>query len=202
MRDTLGNFKQILIAMHSFADANGGFPGGYADKTGKPGLSWRVALLPYIEQTALYKQFKLDEPWDSPHNKTLISSMPAVYSPPRQSTNGYTFYRGFTGPNTWLPPQQNARPGQLLLGVKMIQITDGTSNTILVAEAYDPVIWTRPDELPFTQGTPPRLGGVFSGGFHVGMADGSVKFLRTGIDAKTLANAIQINDGKNVNLDQ
>ena len=50
-----------------------------ADKDGKPLLSWRVLILPYVEQEDLYKQFHLDEPWDSEHNKKLIEKMPAVY---------------------------------------------------------------------------------------------------------------------------
>jgi len=197
------NLKQILLALHNYHDTYGGLPAGFADQSGKPGLSWRVAILPFLEHDTLYRQFKLDEPWDSPNNKALISQMPPVYAPPRESTRGYTFYRGFTGPNTWLPPQQQpGRAGQPLFGVKLFQISDGTSNTILVAEAYDPVIWTKPDELQFTPGNPPRLGGVFASGFCAGMADTSVKFVRPGIDSKTLSNAIQINDGNAVNLDQ
>jgi hypothetical protein len=196
------DLKQILLALVNFHDTQGALPAGYADKTGKPGLSWRVAILPYIEQDALYKQFKLDEPWDSEHNKAFITKMPAQFAPPRTNTNGYTFYRGFTGPGTWLPPQQqSARPGPLF-GVKLSQITDGTSNTILVVEAYDPVIWTKPDELVFDPNNLPKLGGVFVSGMHVGLADGSLKFLRKGVSPKTLASAIQINDGGIVNFDQ
>jgi prepilin-type processing-associated H-X9-DG protein len=196
------DLMQIMLALHSFHDTNNGLPAGFADKTGKPGLSWRVAVLPFLEQPGLFQQFKLDEPWDSEHNKALIGKMPAVFAPPRTSTNGYTFYRGFSGPNTWLPPlQQSARPGQALLGVRLTNITDGTSNTILVAEAYEPVIWTKPEEVAFDPNNPPKLGGVFSSGFNVGMADGSVRFLRNGISPKTLAAAIGINDGNIVNLD-
>jgi hypothetical protein len=191
-----GDLKQILLGLHSYEAAFGTFPGGYAGKDGTPGLSWRVAILPFIQEDNLYKLFKLDEAWDSPTNKPLISKMPKMFAPPRESTNGYTFYRGFTGPNTWLPPQQAARPGQLLAGAKVPQITDGTSNTIMVAEAYDPVIWTKPDEMQFDPNNPPKLGGVFASGFHAGLADGSVRFVRPGmLSPKALANAIQINDG-------
>jgi hypothetical protein len=194
--------EQILFALHDFHGTYGSLPAGYADKTGKPGLSWRVAILPGLGEVNLHKQFKLDEPWDSPTNKPLISKMPAILAPPKQSTNGWTFYRGFTGPGTWLPPTQPGQPGQPLFGVKLTQISDGTSNTILVAEAYDPVIWTKPDELQLTQGNPPKLGGVFASGTVVGLADGSVKFLRPTVSPKTIANAILINDGSIVNLDE
>src|SRR5207247_2011049 len=67
------NLAQIVIGMHNFQDTFGSLPAGYADKSGKLGLSWRVALLPFLEQDNLFKQFKLDEPWDSENNKKLIS---------------------------------------------------------------------------------------------------------------------------------
>ena len=197
------NAKQIGMGLHAFHDTNQALPAGYATKDGKPGLSWRVALLPYIEEENLFRQFKLDEPWDSPHNKSLVTKMPKLYAPPRQDTFGYTFYRGFTGPGTALQPRQaTAKAGELLKGVSLTQITDGTSNTILVAEAYDPVIWTKPDELEFTPGSVPKLGGVFQSGAVVLFADGSVRFARPSLPQKTLASAIQVNDGGIVNWEE
>ncbi|QJW96491.1 DUF1559 family PulG-like putative transporter [Frigoriglobus tundricola] len=199
----LRNMKQIGFAIANFHDAHGALPAGYADATGQPGLSWRVALLPYIEQDALFGQFKRDEPWDGPNNKPLIAKMPKVYAPPNENTRGYTFCRGFTGPNTWLPPQQQpGRAGQLLLGVKTFQITGGLSNTILVAEAAEAVVWTKPDEVPFAPNSVPKLGGVFRSGCTVLMADGSVKFVRNPVSPAGLADAIQINSSKHAALDE
>lgn len=195
------NLRQIMLAMHEYHNAHQGLPGGFADKNGKPGLSWRVALLPQLGHEPLYKQFKLDEPWDSPNNKKLIGNMPAVYSPTKDLYGGYTFYRGFTGPGTWLPPRQGVKPGAPIPGVKLLEITDGASNTILVAEAADAVIWTKPEELPFTPGNAPKLGGVFSSGFTVGMADGSARFVRKNSNPSSVANAIDINGGIPVDLD-
>src|SRR5262249_21734482 len=64
------NLKQIALAMHSYHDTMGRFPPAIVrDKEGKPLYSWRVLLLPYLEQQNLYNQFKLDEPWDSEHNR-------------------------------------------------------------------------------------------------------------------------------------
>jgi hypothetical protein len=192
-----GDLRQIGLALHNYASTYGALPTALVDKNGKPGLSWRVAILPFMEYGSLYQKFKLDEPWDSPTNKALISQMPKQFAPPRTDTNGYTFYRGFSGPGTWLPPQTGPRP----VGVKLHQITDGTSNTILVAEAAEPVIWTKPDEMEFSPNKVPQIGGVFGSGTHVLLADGSVRFLRKGFDPKMLANAIQINDGNIVSFD-
>jgi hypothetical protein len=195
------NMKHIIIALHNYHDTYGKLPGGYADKTGKPGLSWRVAILPFLEQDNLFKSFKLDEPWDSEANAKLIQYMPKTFAPPGQSTRGYTFTRGFSGPGTWLPPRTGT-PGQMLAGVALTEIRDGTVNTILVADASEAVIWTKPEEIAFTPGTAPKVGGVFESGTVVGMADGVVKFLPKGIGPKTLADAIQIDDGRPVNLDK
>jgi hypothetical protein len=193
----IGNLRQIGLALHNYHDTMQGFPTAIPDKTGKPGLSWRVAILPYIEQDNLYKLFKLDEPWDSPHNKPLLHKMPKVYAPPGTDPTGWTFLRGFTGPGTWLPPQTGPRPK----GIRITDIVDGTSNTALVAEAADPVIWTKPDEMEFAPNKVPKVGGVFGTGTNFLLADGSVKFLPKDLDQRTLANLIQIADGNIVNLD-
>jgi RNA polymerase sigma factor (sigma-70 family) len=102
---SLNNLKRILLAFHNYHDAYGYFPTDIRDKTGKPILSWRVAILPYIEQNALYQQFKLDEPWDSEHNLKLLAKMPDVYRvgfEPRGAT--HTYYQVFTGPGTLSDP--------------------------------------------------------------------------------------------------
>jgi prepilin-type processing-associated H-X9-DG protein len=145
----------------------------------------------------LFRLFKLDEPWDSPNNKPLLYKMPKLFAPPGTDPTGWTFLRGFSGPGTWLPPQTGPRPS----GTKYTQISDGTSNTILVAEAAEAVIWTKPEEMEFSPNKVPQIGGVFGTGTNALFADGSVKFLRKGLDQRTLANLIQIADGNVVNLD-
>ena len=86
--------------MHNYESAHGTLPPAAVRSTdGTPLLSWRVAILPFIEQDALYKEFKLDEPWDSEHNKKLIAKMPKLYGPARgQAKEGETFYQRFSGP--------------------------------------------------------------------------------------------------------
>src|SRR6185295_2767398 len=77
----MNNLKIIGLAMHNYHDTNQRFPAAAIyDKQGKPLLSWRVAILPYLNQKQLYESFHLDEPWDSEHNRKLIPRMPAEYA--------------------------------------------------------------------------------------------------------------------------
>ena len=197
------NLLQIGLALHNVHDSYGAFPLGVADATGKVGLSWRVAILPFIEQDTLYKQFRLNEPWNSEHNKKLITQMPKLFAPPGVDTNGYTYYRSFSGQGAFLPPAgRPGQPGQVVPGLRITAISDGTANTIAVAEANEPAIWTKPDDLPFSPGKPPKLGdGVFADGFHAVFCDGSVRYIKSGnLDTTTLSNLIQTNDGNPVIL--
>lgn len=182
------NLKQIAIAFHAYHDANGFLPRDIVDKAGKPLLSWRVAILPYVEEVTLYKQFKLDEPWDSENNKPLVEKMPKVYTAPRgKFAKGQTFYQSFAG------------EGALMCGkpIKIFGITDGTSNTFMVAEAGEPVIWSRPTDVLFDAQKPlPKLGGLFDGAFNVAMCDGSVRFVSKGIKEETLKKFITIAGGE------
>ena len=80
-QQSINNLKHLSLAMHNCMDSYGQFPpAALYSKDGKPLLSWRVLLLPYLDQRELYEQFKLDEPWDGPTNKKLVAKMPAIYS--------------------------------------------------------------------------------------------------------------------------
>jgi prepilin-type N-terminal cleavage/methylation domain-containing protein len=195
----MNNLKQIGLGMLNFHDANGAYPAGVYDSTGKVGLSWRVALLPYIEENELYKQFKLNEPWDSPANKPLIARMPRAYTVPG-GPPGFTYYRSFAGPDTAFPPPKPGAPGTLAKGLALFGITDGSSNTALVVEAGEPVEWTKPDELVYAPGQPlPKVGGVFGDGMHVLFGDSSVTFLR-GTDPAKLKAMITARGGENIDV--
>ncbi|MBN2022107.1 MAG: DUF1559 domain-containing protein [Pirellulales bacterium] len=187
------NMKQIGIAMHIYLEAKKTFPArANFDAEGKPLLSWRVHILPYIEQEALYREFHLDEPWDSPHNKTLIDRMPEIYrNPSSPSPPGQANYLVPVGPGTLFEGDK---------GSKIREILDGTSNTILVVEA-DPdraVIWTKPDDLTYDPASPAAgLGRAHPGGFNAAFADGSVRFLAKDIDP-TVLRAFMTRAGKEI----
>jgi prepilin-type processing-associated H-X9-DG protein len=206
------NLKQIGLALHSYQDnmnrlpihgvARNGEPiNSQFDKNGapiftpKPLLSWRVEMLPYIEETALYNEFKRDEPWDSEHNMKLVAKMPKIYHPvTKPGEPGKTHVQQIIGPTCMMP-------GRFTLG----NITDGTSNTIAVAEAAVPVIWTKPDDVYFSEkefNAPPpkdlkkKFGGLFPNGFNVTMWDGSVRFVDARyVSDQTLWNLLRPADG-------
>ncbi|MEY4393681.1 MAG: hypothetical protein RL595_930 [Planctomycetota bacterium] len=188
---SVNNLKMIGLAMHNYeATYNTGFPPvAISDKkTGKPLLSWRVALLPYLEEDNLYRQFKLDEPWDSEHNIKLAAKMPKVYTHPTKNKPGdnKTHYRVFYG---------NGAVFDMNKPCSFRDITDGTSNTVLTVESEAPVFWTKPEELPFDpkMDLPKLL--IINGRTNMGFCDGSVRSISGGIKPETLKLLIQRNDG-------
>jgi hypothetical protein len=186
-----GNLKVIGLAFHNHLDTHNRFPADLLDKKGKAILSWRVALLPYIEQNDLYKQFKVDEPWDSKHNLALLDKMPKTFQCPRVTLKrkGYTVYQVFSGEETPF------RPGQRGIGIG--GIPDGLSNTIMAVEATAAVPWTKPADIPFdSKKDLPDFGKAFAKKPQCVMFDGSVRVLNLGqLTATTLKNAIMPADG-------
>jgi hypothetical protein len=188
------NLKQIGIAIHSYHDAYGHMPTDILDKNGKPILSWRVAILPFIEQDALYKQFKLDEPWDSANNKQWSQVMiktflsPDTPLPPKPEW-GMTSYRAVSGPGAAFEPGKKLR---------LTDFTDGTSNTIMVVETNDLVPWAKPGDYPFDPKkdlpkiNPPGKRDVFQALF----GDGSVRAIKPTISEKTLKALFTRNGGE------
>ena len=192
------NMKQIGLAFHNYHDTFNHFPA--ADGNGergqgrKTGLSWRVYLLPFIDQAQLYNQLNLDEDWDSPHNKTLIEQMPDVFKVEGVDKLGYTSVHVFTGDATGMGTAE---------GTQLRDFTDGTANTILavVAGPESAEVWTKPGGLEFNPDDPKKVLGTLGEQFLVLIGDGSVRFLKSSIDDDTLRNLIQRNDGNVVEID-
>jgi len=203
-RRSEANLRQITLALSDYAlERRHLLPAAICDrKSGRPLLSWRVALLPRIGQEDLYKQFKLDESWDGPNNKKLLEKMPNVYAPPGAESRGVlTCYRGLTAAEgsphrtAWETLVDKEAPlgfwgGRFPPGERF----DGTSNTIFVVETSEMVEWTKPGELDYDAKKPlPKLGGVFKDGFHVGLMDGAVLFFSSRMDDATLRGFITTN---------
>jgi hypothetical protein len=198
LRKSAENLTQIGRAMHDYHDANKRLPAAAIyGQDGKALLSWRVAILPYLgeKQRELYKQFKLDEPWDSEHNKELLDKMPAVYkSPAAKDKTTTTYYQVLTGPDTVFAGNQ---------GMKLIQITDGTSNTILAVKAGEAVPWTKPADVVYDAKKPlPKFGGVSKTGFHILLCDASRWLVRPGFNEQTLRGAITPRGGEVIDLEK
>jgi uncharacterized protein (TIGR03067 family) len=191
------NLKQLALAVHNYHATYRHLPtAAIYGKDGKPLLSWRVTLLPYVEEGPLYNQFKLDEPWDSPHNKKLLEKMPKLYEPVRGKTKEpySTYYQVFTGPGTAFEGDKK---------IRFADIPDGSSNTILIVEAGEAVPWTKPQDLPYDpQKDLPKLGGLFADGFNVALCDGAVRWVSRGFDVRAFRLAITRNDGQEFDFEK
>lgn len=198
------NLRQIAIAMHNYHNDYNRLPSPatYQGNTmlprpggnNKPYFSWRVAILPYLESDNLYKQFHFDEPWDSEHNKKLIPLMPKCYSCPGAPDpgSGKTYLQVFVAPEKpanmnkqkFAPIFQYGKPG-ITLGQLTVQ--DGTSNTFMIAESANAVIWTKPEDMLMEDDdTPlPKLGcNPDEDDFLVVFGDASVRSIRKTLEDK------------------
>ncbi|MEZ6035044.1 MAG: DUF1559 domain-containing protein [Planctomycetaceae bacterium] len=195
-KDSMNSLKQIALAMHNFHNNYGYFPPqALTDAQGKRMLSWRVMILPYLDQAALYNEFHLDEPWDSEHNRQLIKKMPALYrSKSRPGAKNELGTTCFVAPLT-----RSSTFGRVGPGVGIREITDGTSNTLMIVEASadKSVIWTKPEDVTIDDADP--LHSIINqdaAGFAACLCDGSARFLSKTIDAATLKALLSINGGE------
>lgn len=191
---TQQRMRQVALAMHNYHDANQHFPPlTTRDKNGKELLSWRVQLLPYLGEADLYKEFHLDEPWSSAHNRKLIEKIPAVFTiPGEKKQEGRTTFQGVIGEQTLFP-----RRGE---GTSMQSVTDGTSNTIMFVDTkiHEATIWTRPDDLKFEdEKLAEKIIGKFDGNAYIAMGDGSVRRLTAETSLQDLRFALTKAGGEN-----
>jgi hypothetical protein len=159
---------------------------------GQPLLSWRVLLLPYIEGEDVYKQFHLDEPWDSEHNLKLLDRMPKTYAAPWTKyvdvPPNHTVLKVFLWPGTPFEP-----------GAKLTlkeDFPDGLDNTLLFVEAGQPVPWTKPDDIAFDPNEPLRLRGLFRHTFRAVAFESSYLNIRHDCDEAALRAAVTRNGGE------
>ena len=190
------NLKQIGLALHNYHDTYKAFPPAFvADEQGKPMHSWRVLILPFLEEQFLYESYDFSQPWDSPANQHVLNTMPTVFrcpsDPIADSSQTTTNYAGVFGPNCIFQGADS---------VMIRDILDGTSNTLMVGEASGAGIpWTKPEDIEVARH--PTLGDVsgFSsrhpGGAHFILVDGSVRFITLSIDHRTLQNLFTRDDG-------
>lgn len=191
---SMNNLKQMGLAMHNYHDVHRHFPpAAFLSKEGKPLLSWRVHILPFVEQAALYQQFHLDEPWDSEHNSKLIPQMPKVYldpANPRLAKDGKTIYVTPVGERTVFGEKEGTYIGK---------IVDGTSNTLMIVDVppESAVVWTKPEDWQFNTKDPGM--GLLDDkreSFLAAFCDGSVRPLPANIDLSDLRRLVIKDDGE------
>ncbi len=196
------NLKQLGLALHTYHDANGHLPKDVMDENGKVLLSWRVELLPYLEENDLYTRIDRTKAWDDPANKKLWDEMPAVFKVPARPAKEKheTFFQTFRTAN-WLgkddPWQVDGH------NVTIPDVVDGTSNTAAVFEMEEATNWMKPGDRVFDAKKLAKIGNPKTGKAAVLMLDGSVKTL----DAKKytgekLVPLITVNGGDDPMLEE
>ena len=198
MKDA-NNLKQLGLSQHAFADTGTGLLGPYAQVS--PGvlnteLSFRVSMLPFVEEGTVHRLIDPQQPWDSAKNAPVTSVAIKVFQSPDtpDAAKPDTPYRVFYGGGALFAADGTP--------VKLTDIPDGASNTILFVHATETVPWAKPQEFPYTATTPlPPLGSPGLGkGFNAAMADGSVRFLRHTIAEADLRSLIEKADGRGADI--
>ena len=179
---------RLVGAFSYYCGDHGTFPpSAIVTKDGKTILSWRVLLLPYLGEEKLFREFQLTEPWDSQHNTKLLRKMPEVFAPAwgEGAEANCTPWQVFAGKGTIFDGTK---------GCSNADITDGSSNTILVAEGARLVPWTKPEDLQFDDKKDvPRLGFMFQEIFLFALADGSTHVGTRAFDQRAMRAAITRN---------
>lgn len=180
---SINNLKQIALAMHNYAAAYKRLPAAiiYDRESGVP-RSWRVEMLPFIERSDLYEQYRKDEPWDSPANLKVLNQMPEVFTAPGAPEGNKTTYLAIVSEDGGLTPRKDGS------APRFADVTDGLSNTVFFAETKQLVPWTQPVDATDTQ-TIPQQGSfrTTEPGTVVAMGDGSVHFISKSVDSKVWA---------------
>jgi hypothetical protein len=188
---SMNNQRQLVLALLNYEAANGHFPPAYTvDEGGNPLLSWRVAILPYLEQQELYDQFHHDEPWDSDHNYALLEKMPPLFTNPSMAwREGWTDYVAPISEDGILAPGRNT---------KITSVSDGTSNTILVLEIGDDnkVPWTAPQDINVDDIKDLNWANGHAGVVLAAMCDGSVRAIGKNVSVEKFIAACKKSDGE------
>jgi hypothetical protein len=141
------NLRQLAIALNNYQYKHGSFPPAYvADANGRPLHSWRVLLLPFLGEDALYRQYHFDEPWNSPNNMQVAQAAAHHFRCPIAAGGKQvlvTQYVAIIGPETMWPGA---------VGRNSEDVTRGLSSTILLIEwPESDIIWHEPRDIPLQQ---------------------------------------------------
>ncbi|HEV3342325.1 MAG TPA: M56 family metallopeptidase [Pirellulales bacterium] len=175
----LAKLGRLAEALNAYHDEHGHYPpAAVVGPDGKTLHSWRVELLPYLAEQELFESYKLDEPWDSEHNKRLVDRIPSIYGTSVWSQKGDADYFVVTGKGTLFDADQ---PG------RREGVADAPGETILVLESRQRIPWTKPADIETTadhDSVRPFRG--HGKGFYAAFADGTVKFVSKATDAASV----------------
>jgi hypothetical protein len=226
---SVDNLVRIGIALHRYALANNQLPPAVIyGPDGKPWHSWRVLILPYLGQIDLYNSYDFNQPWDSANNRSLLEKMPNIYREPAygEATGSFAHYAALVGPDACFPSPKPTQPGatvpigtirNVMGGRGFEEITDGSSNTIMVApvEPERRIPWTKPEDIaigpdfpglgkpggiatPYTLGCKPGAAGVAP----ILFVDCSVRLIAATIDRYTLNALLTVHGGEVISSDR
>ena len=175
----MNNMRQLGLALLNYESAHGSFPSATMRHESGNEYSWRIAILPYIEENELFLRYRFDEPWNSKHNLEVTSEMPAAFKHPSNESPTDTNYFAVVGPGTLFSPEG---------GTTFADITDGSMRTVMLVEAVRDSHWAKPGGIPVADALDPKkLGGFTDGVIHVNMSDGSVRSVSNQITPAMLA---------------
>ncbi|MBI5759862.1 MAG: DUF1559 domain-containing protein [Planctomycetales bacterium] len=212
--------KVLGLALHNYHDHFGSFPPAFVrGPDGQPWHSWRVLILPYLDQTPLYNEYDFGEPWDGPNNRKLMARMPQCFvcpSRPRSSKSalatsmsrgilacggtpeaareGFTSYAAVLGLNCVF---RGVEP------VAIEDVSDGTSNTLLVGECSRTRIpWTKPEDIDISihpkLGDPDGFSSFHKDGCYFLLGDGTVRFVKLSIPQSVIDSLCTRNGGETI----
>ena len=196
------HLRQLGLAMHNYHDAYGRFPGGTVENDNlKPEerLGWAVSILPFMDQANMYNSVQMEAGWEDQEDFVKDTTIPSYLNPsmPRGGMpGGQIDYLAMTGVGPDAASLDDADPNAGIFGyrrkTRIRSITDGTSNTIMLANSAEPVRYLQGSETmsglsekPYING-PDGFGSPHAGGMHVLLADGSVRFVSESIDSTVM----------------
>ncbi|HBJ37612.1 MAG TPA: hypothetical protein DDZ51_23220 [Planctomycetaceae bacterium] len=207
---SIRNIERIASALNAYAADHGTYPPPVIRRPdGTLMHSWRVLVLPYLDQKELFNDYDMNQPWDSPSNLELTSRMPAVYRAASSQLYGSdAAYFLITGPGTLFPPAPASDPAGSFRPLSPGAVSDDHGQTLLVVEAssltsnYYPS-WLEPHDLDVTlmQGvigtsSGREMGGVNVGGAVVATVDGRSHFLSDQTSPSTVMALITVSGGE------
>lgn len=197
-RRSANNLKQLGLAMLNYESAYKRLPAAMQIGPMNVPHSWRVTVLPFLEQAKLYEKYQMSEAWDSPANADILKQMPEVFGDP---STGETGFRVLVSPTQKSGGALfNSEPARS--GPSLSEIIDGTSNTICIVESVNTVPWTKPEGILFDpSGEPLKVSDINPKGFNVVFVDCSVRFIPPNIAPEFLKGIVSKNGSEVVETD-